>query len=168
MRSGATSLAFAPLLVALVGACHSFVPDTRTPTDMARSLEPKCRVVGDDEAIASAANVESVEPSYARVLGGPNAAEARLRGARIHLRTVVGATRERITRSLECHEARVTLGLEPPTENDPYVLPDRWLSIDVASVGDGFVAIVEADELADARIVLDRARRYAGRRAAQR
>jgi hypothetical protein len=48
------------------------------------------------------------------------------------------------------------------------VLPDRWLTIDVASEGDGFVAVVEADELPDARAVLDRARRYAGRRTALR
>jgi hypothetical protein len=146
---------------ALLGACSYFVPDTRTPTDQAKAVEPKCRTAAADEAaaVAIAGNIERVEPSYARVLGGPNASEARLRGARIHLRPMAGATRESLTRALECHEARVTLGATAATD-DPYFLPGRWLKIEVASEDDGFVASVETDDHDVAQAVLDRARRY--------
>jgi hypothetical protein len=145
--------------VMLLGACSFLVPDARTPVDRARAIEPKCRTVGDD-ALPTA---EKVEPSYAHVLGGPNSTEARLRGARVHLEPLAGATRESLTRALECHQARVVLGQAVAVEDDPYVLPNRWLTIEVSSVGDGFVAVVESDDLDDARVVLDRARRWAAR-----
>jgi hypothetical protein len=49
-----------------------------------------------------------------------------------------------------------------PLVNDPYVLPDRWVDIDVDSEGDGFVAQVQSDKFDDAREVLERARRFVG------
>jgi hypothetical protein len=150
----------------LLGACSFFVPDSKTPSDRAHAAESKCGAaprdaVGDP---TSPAVVERVEPSYARVLGGPNAAEARLRGARVHLRPLPGATAEALTRALECHEADVALGLAKGPDDDPYVLPGRWLTIDVRSERDGFVAVVETDDLADARLVYARALRFAGAR----
>jgi hypothetical protein len=83
-----------------------------------------------------------------------------MRGARVHLRPLAGATAESLTRTLECHEARVTLGAAKAADDDPYVLPGRWLTIDVRSERDGFVAVVETDDLADARLVYARARRF--------
>lgn len=108
--------------------------------------------------------VDAVEPAYAYVLGGPNGRDARLRGARIRVRPLPGATRESITRILQCHEARVVTGVVAAAPADPYTLPERWLTIDVDSESDAFVVQVTTDDLADARRVLERARIFAGHR----
>jgi len=95
------------------------------------------------------------------VPGGPNGREAHLRGARVHLRPLQGVTREVLARTLECHEARVTLGVAGALPNDPWVLPGTWLDIDVDSESDGFVAEALTNDLDAAKQLLDRARAYA-------
>jgi hypothetical protein len=157
--------AFGGLWLATAG-CSFFVPDTKTSADHARAIEPKCAPGGTDteRAAISADIVESVEPSYAHVLGGPNRADSRLRGARLHLRPLPGASPESLTRDLECHQARVTLGREVATEADPYVLPGRWMTIDVRSEHDGWVVLVESDDHDDAVTALERARRFVAAR----
>jgi hypothetical protein len=154
------------LAVVLVGCggIPFLVPDSRTPADRAREVEPKCQGFGDETAAAllSPASFDSVEPAYSYVQGGPNDREARLRGARIHVKPLPGFSREAMARSLECHEARVTLGRVQAKTDDPYVLAGEWLDIDVDSVGDGFVVQVRANEFDAARRVLERAQRFAG------
>jgi hypothetical protein len=137
-------------------------PDSRTPVDRARELADKCRHTPVDEAAAAAAPgiIDSVEPAYSYVSAGPVDHQAHLRGARIHLRPLPSASRESFQRELECHEAHVTLGEVQAAADDPYVLPGRWVDIDVDSEGDGFVALARVDQLEDAREVLDRARRF--------
>ncbi|HEY8075907.1 MAG TPA: hypothetical protein VIF62_17390, partial [Labilithrix sp.] len=51
-------------------SCSFFVPDGRTPADRANAIEPKCRGV-DEQSVSSPSVVEQVEPSYARIPGGP-------------------------------------------------------------------------------------------------
>jgi hypothetical protein len=148
--------------VVLTGCFLSPVPDTRTPSDFARAMEPKCRGVAED-GIVSPRVVDSVDPAIAYTLGGPNGREAHMRGARIHLQPVPGQTREVIARTLECHQASAVLGRAAAAADDPYVLPDRWLAIDVESEKDGFAVLVTTDDLADARRVLERARLFAAR-----
>jgi hypothetical protein len=114
----------------------------------------------------SASVIDSVEPAYSHVIGGPGDREARLRGARIHVRPLPGVSRESLQRDLECHQMHVTLGASVPVANDPYVLPDRWVDIDVDSEGDGFVAHVRIDRFDDAKEVLARARRFVGSQSA--
>ena len=149
----------------LVG-CHiwGLVPDLRTPVDHAREIEPKC--VGFSAASAAAflapSAIDSVEPAYSYVKAGPNDPEARLRGARIHVAPRPGFSRESLARTLECHEARVTLGKEVAPADDPYVLPTGWVDIDVDSERDGFAVNARADEFDDARQVLARARQFVG------
>ena len=147
--------------------CSFFVPDARTPADRARAIEVKCHDLneGDARALLSPEAIDAVEPAYSYVTGGPNGRDAHLRGARLHLRPLPGLSRESLTRSLECHEARVTLGSVLASAGDPYALRDRWLSIDVESEGDGFVALVRTDDLDAARRVLDRARLFLASRA---
>jgi hypothetical protein len=138
-------------------------PDVRTPTDRAREVEPKCQGFGDETAapLLARSAIDSVEPAYSHVQSGPVSQEARLRGARIHVRPLPGLSREAMDRSLECHEARVMLGRVPAGPDDPYVLEDSWLDIDVDSEGDGFVVSVLGDNIDAARRVLERARRFA-------
>jgi hypothetical protein len=113
------------------------------------------------QPLLSPSAIDSVEPAYAYAQGGPNGRQARLRGARIHLRPLAGLSRESIARGLECHEARAVLGLSKPRGDEPYTLPERWLHIDVESEGDGFLVLVQADDPDDARRVLERARLFA-------
>jgi hypothetical protein len=153
-------LAFAMLLAGC--AIFSPIPDMRTAKDHAREVEPRCKGFADDKApVLSATVIDKVEPAYSYVKSGPNDPEARLRGARLHVRPLPGLTSEILARTLECHEVRVTLGATPALANDPYVLPDRWLDIDVDSEGDGFVAQVRIDAFDDAKEVLARARAFA-------
>ena len=155
------------LLCACLGGCAGIpllVPDTRGPADHARTIEPRC--AGFDEArvapMLEPAAVDSVEPAYSFVKSGPNDHEARLRGAKVHVKPLAGFSRESLARGLECHESRVTLGRSTARALDPYSLEGHWLDIDVDSEGDGFVVLVRTDESDAARVVLDRARRYVG------
>ena len=151
----------------LVG-CHvlGLVPDMRTPADRAREIEPRCNDFPVEKAgeLLVPRAIDSVEPAYSYVKSGPNNPEARLRGARIHVQPRPGMSRESIARTLECHEVRVTLGREQAPADDPYVLPDGWVDLDVDSERDGFVVNARTDEFDDARRVLERARRFVGAR----
>jgi hypothetical protein len=141
-------------------------PDVRTPADRAREIEPKCQGFGDETAapLLARSAIDSVEPAYSHVQSGPVSQEARLRGARIHVRPLPGLSREAMDRSLECHEARVMLGRVLAGPDDPYVLEGNWLDIDVDSQGDGFVVSILGDNIDAARRVLDKAQRFAAAR----
>jgi hypothetical protein len=153
-----------------VGGCGGvpfLVPDTRTAADHARAVEPKCKGF-DEETVApllSPSMVDSVEAAYSHIQSGPVDREARLRGASIHVKPLPGFSREMLARNLECHQSRVMLGRVTAQADDPYVLADSWLDIDVDSEGDGFVILVRDDDIEVARRVLARAQRFAGTRA---
>jgi hypothetical protein len=153
------------LLIALPlsGCFLSPIPETKTAVAHAHALDVKCRGYADRGAasLLSPGAVDSVEPAISHVQSGPMDPEARLRGARIHVRPLAGLAKESLQRTLECHEAAVALGTTPPLEDDPYILPSQWLDIDVDSEGDGFVVSVRTDDIATARQVLERAKHYA-------
>jgi hypothetical protein len=68
-----------------------------------------------------------------------------------------------MTRILQCHSARVALGRPEGVAlpNDPFVLPEAWLDIDVKEEEGNFVATVSADTVADNLRVLQRAQAFA-------
>ena len=150
---------------AVVGGCQLFspLPDLRTAVDRAHEIEPRCNGFADESTapLLSQEALDSVEPAYSYVASGPVDRQARLRGARIRVRPLAGLSRESLTRVVECHQARVVLGLTRAVTDDPYVLPGRWLDLDVDSAGDGFVVLARIDGFADAHEVLARARRFA-------
>jgi hypothetical protein len=151
------------LVGALAGGCLlSPLPDLRTPADRAHDIEPRCE--GVDEAgvvlLLSPKVVDTVKPAYTTMGSGPVDREARLRGSRIELRPLPGMSSESLTRTLECHQVRATLGQTPSRDDDPYVLPGRWVDIDVDSGKDGFVVLVRGDTFEQARQILERARRF--------
>jgi hypothetical protein len=129
-------------------------------------MAPRCQGFTEESAVTllSPAAIDSVEPAYSYLESGPGDREARLRGARIHLRPIAALSRESIARSLECHESRFLVGGTPPPAEDPYTLAGQWLDIDVDSEKDGFIVRVQADDPSAARVVLDRARRFAATR----
>ncbi len=147
------------------GCFLSPLPDLKTPADRAHALDTKCRGFADPGALSLLPSdaVDTVEPAYSYVQSGPMAPEARLRGARIHVKPMAGMSRESLTRTLECHEAWVLLAHAPVPDVDPYVVSDRWLDIDVDSEGDGFVVQVRTDDFVVARKVLERAKVYAAK-----
>jgi hypothetical protein len=169
MKTLLVALASSVAFSGLNGCFLSFLsplPDMKTPTDRARAVLPKCATLSEDKvaSFASSSTVDSVEPGYSFVASTATDHEARLRGALIHLRPYEGMTKEKLTRGLECHQARVTLGLAPPLPDDPYVLPNRWLSVDVNSDGDSFGVQVRADTFPDAQRVLERAKLFVANR----
>jgi hypothetical protein len=139
------------------------LPDMRTPVDRAHEFEPRCKRVPEESWLLSHDVVEEVEPALSYVQTG-NDRRANLRGARIHVRPQPGMTIETLTRTLECHQSRVTLAQVQASPEDPYVLPGRWLDTDVESKGDEFIVLVRIDSFEDARRVLERARRFAAAR----
>jgi hypothetical protein len=149
------------VLASCRGLAGAFVPDTRTAADHAREIEPRCQYAPEATAVTlvAPAQVERVEPENSFVQSG-NDRRANLSGARIFLFPMAGQSPETITRSLECHQARAALGRVEAQSDDPYVLPGRWLDIDVHSEGDGFSVRVTTDSIADAKKVLDRAQRH--------
>ena len=154
------------LLATCLVACSGvpfLVPDTRSPADRARDLEPKCKDFGETAVapMLAPSAIDAVEPSYSYVKSGPVDREARLRGARIRIKPLPGFSKETLARSVECHQARVVLGEATSSFDDPYVLPGTWLDVDVESEGDGFAILMRSDAPDASRGALDRARRYA-------
>jgi hypothetical protein len=147
-------------------AILSPIPDLRTASDRARELAAKCSgaPAGEGVQALTPSLIESVEPAYSYVSSGPVDRQARLRGALIHLRPTANLSRESLQRSLECHEAHALLGSTGVPVDDPYVLPNAWLDISAESEGDGFIVLVRTENLDDAKLVLERARRFAARR----
>jgi hypothetical protein len=144
--------------------CRIFspIPDMRTAADHAHEVEARCKGEPDRpiEETLPASAIDSVRPAYSYVHSGPVDPEARLRGASIHVRPLPGMGKESLGRLLECHQVAVTLGAMTAAANDPYVLPDQWLDIDVDSDRDGFVVQVRADLFDPARQVLERAKLF--------
>jgi hypothetical protein len=134
--------------------------------DRAREVEPRCEGFGEEQAAAmlSPQAVDAVEASYSHTPAGPVDRQAQLRGARLHIRPMPGLTGEALLRSLECHQAAVTVGKTAAAAEDPYVLAGSWLDLDVDSERGGFVVLVRSDSFEEAKAVLDRARRFAALR----
>jgi hypothetical protein len=156
------STVFAATALALPGCfvASFFVPVSKTPADQAHELDKKCRGFSDPASLSVLipnSAIDSVEPAYSHVVDPP---ADHLRGAQIHVRPWQGLSKESLTRSLECHEASVVLGHVPSVEDDPYMLPEHWVDIDVDSEGDSFVVWARVDAFPDAQKVLARAKRY--------
>jgi hypothetical protein len=153
------------ILCLILTGCGSVLgavlPDTRTASDRAHEVEPRCKGFPEAGAapLIAPASIEHVEPENSFVQSG-NDRRANLTGARIYLVPMASQSSETITRSLECHQMRATLKQVEVHDDDPYVLPGRWLDIDVHSEGDGFSVRVTTDSIADAKRVLDRAERH--------
>jgi hypothetical protein len=107
---------------------------------------------------------------YTHVRDTKTGLDARLLGARIHVRAPAGLTEGWLARVLECHGARRVLerpeALTPTL--DPYWLPGAWLAVNVSAEDAGFrVDLASADhDAAQAREILARAQRWIASREA--
>jgi hypothetical protein len=106
--------------------------------------------------------VEGVEPLYTYGSSGKSGLSARLRGAKLRLNPACGLTSAEVNRVLECRQLRTMAeGSTAAVTRDPYVLRDERLVIDVTTERDVLVVSLGVDDVAKAREVLDRARKFA-------
>jgi len=110
--------------------------------------------------VLSPSVIETVQAAYIHMNQGAGG-DLRLRGVNLHMRPTVNAPVGVLQRTLECHEAAVTLGDAPELPEDPYVLPGSWLDIDVSTTNEGLMAAVLTDSPDDARRVVERAHKFA-------
>lgn len=75
----------------------------------------------------------------------------------------VGLTADQMTRILQCHRSRVLLGEEnaAAVADDPYLLPDAWVDIDVRSEDGNFAIVLSSDTVRLNLELLGRAKHYA-------
>jgi hypothetical protein len=157
--------ALAVALPAAMTACGEPSPQgSRTPADQAAFME-KTRCSGDDEAtlapVLSGSAIMGVQPLYSNVGSAKNGPEPQLRGASVKVAALPGMTPELLDRELECHCAKVTLGLVAAAADDPFSLPGASIDIDVRPAKDAFEVAVAAYSTDDAHKILDRANAFA-------
>jgi hypothetical protein len=118
----------------------------------------------DDVALLQTTTVLQAEPIYSHVISGRNNAEDRVSGAKLLVRPPEGVSAERMTRILQCHSARVLLGQVDRSQfpDDPYVLPDAWVDIDVKPEAGNFAVTLQSDSVSRNLQVLNQATAYAG------
>jgi hypothetical protein len=114
------------------------------------------------EALVRSVNVLRVEPIYSHVLTGNNNSEDRVCGAKILVRPPPSVDLAQVTRVLQCHSALVLLGqaVPPTVPNDPYLLHDAWVTIDVKPEDGNFAVVVSTDSVRGNIELLGRARKY--------
>jgi hypothetical protein len=134
--------------------------------DRAHELDEICAEGQDDAGppvvsdALSPSIIESVQAAFIHMNQGAGG-DLRLRGVKLHMRPTVNTPVGVLQRTLECHEAAVTLGDATALPDDPYVLPGTWLEIDVSSTNEGLMAAVLADSPDDAKRIVERAHRFA-------
>jgi hypothetical protein len=105
--------------------------------------------------------VLSVRPLYVRVHSS-DPGEVRIRGATLLLRPSEGVDPNRLLRTVQCHAARALLGREGPVEpEDPFVLADNFLEIDLQPESGNYLVSIRADSVAAGVRVLARAEAFA-------
>ncbi|MGO9832897.1 MAG: hypothetical protein ACLP1X_01640 [Polyangiaceae bacterium] len=148
-------------LTALIGAtaCSSGpLPATRAAG--VERLQCDASPNSQDQLVRSL-KVLHVQPLYTHTMTGGDNAEERVNGATLLVRPPSGISPEQLTRALQCHGARTVLGQLSSTPNDPYFLPDRWVTIEVKPEGGNFAITLSSDSVHDNLQVFSRAHHYA-------
>jgi hypothetical protein len=146
-RSGFAVLVTATLLASACGG-----PPPAVTADRVERLQ--CDPGSDETRLVqlfSGSSVLGAEPRYSHVLTMNNNAEERICGAKILMRPPEGMSAEQVTRLLQCHGARAVLGRidGPELSEDPFWLPDAWVSIEVKPDDGNYAVTTETDRLAD-------------------
>jgi hypothetical protein len=117
----------------------------------------------DATQLLRSTKVLRIDPIYSHVLTTRNGSEERVNGAKLIVRAPPGVTADQMTRTLQCHSARVLLGQvnSAAVPNDPYWLPNAWVNIDVKPENGNFTVTLSADTVRDNLQVLSRANHYA-------
>jgi len=147
----------------VLGGCATQAPvqsANESQSSAARQEQASCVGQQVDSRLYGAGIVQSVAPLYEYAAGGPNDREARLWGAELQVRPLEGVTMEFLARTLMCRSAQLTLGRATPASNEPYFLPDGWLTLSVRSGAGTFVVSLASSDPAHGREILERARAF--------
>jgi hypothetical protein len=117
----------------------------------------------NDLRLLQSTTVLKAEPLYSHVVTGKNDSEERVTGAKLLIRPPDDVSAEHLTRILQCHSAKVLLGQVDASQfaDDPYVLPDSWVDIDVKPQSGNFLVTLRTDNIPDGLSVLHRATAFA-------
>jgi hypothetical protein len=143
------------LTLLLAAAALGTACDVPTPEMTAvRVAQRQCDLASDEaqlRRLLDGVTILGAEPRYSFVHTMNNNAEERIFGATIRMRPPEGISAEQITRMLQCHSARALLGQIDPSQvsNDPFSLPNAWVSIDVKPVDGNYAVTTETDRSAD-------------------
>jgi hypothetical protein len=146
--------------LALGSACESQPRATVRAADTER-IQCDSGSTSHDDLVRSIA-VLRVRPIFTHMRSNTSS-EERVNGATLLVRPPEGVSAEQLTRILQCHGARALLGQlnGNSVPNDPYWLPDTWVTIDVTSEGGNFAVTLTTDTVRDNLRVYGRANRYA-------
>jgi hypothetical protein len=154
------------VMTVFVGACASTELVAQNRIARAESLPPaQCADAMPAERttrLLARPEVLEVEPAVdvqRRTKGVPS---SRVTGANLRFAAPPGVSSAWLQREIECHQAEVALGLASAADNDPYVLPNDWLEIQVHEKGSSFVVATRAGTREAAAAALDRAKRFQG------
>jgi hypothetical protein len=155
----------ATLASGAISACAFFGGGSLTDK-ATRAERLQCEgATGQDElSIVQTTRVVEAEGKYSNDGNGISKVIA----TRIVLRPPAGVTADKMTRILQCHNARVVLERVDAARlpNDPYSLPDTWIDIDVKEEEGNYVVVIGADRVADNIRVLQRAKAFAAAQSA--
>ncbi len=150
-----------------LGVCFlvSGCAEAREPRVVAAREEAVCNGLAPtaDQIAIDPTLVSRVEPFVTHVhsfqVSGP---EARMIGAKLHIRPIEGVTSAALRRVLVCHETRQVLG-GATSGDDPYSLPHEWVHIGVEPDGAGYVVTTDGQDVRAGRKLLRRALLFAER-----
>jgi hypothetical protein len=150
-------------VIASATACASNPPPAAKAAAVERVQCDSQDTVQNGAELIRSTKVLHVEPIYSLVQSSNNNSEERVAGAKLLIRPPAGVTAEQMTRSLQCHSARVLLGQVDSANvpNDPYWLPDAWVNIQVKAEDGNFAVTVSADSVRENLQVFGRANHYA-------
>jgi hypothetical protein len=153
-----------PAALTLVAACAtSAVPPRSQAAEVERIQCGSGEADSEDLAVLQTAGVIKAEPLYSHVLTGNNGAEERMDGVKLLLRPPDGVSADRMTRIIQCHSARAFLGKVDRAKlpDDPFFLPDTWVSVEVRPENGNYAVILEANDLSTNLQLAAHARAYA-------
>jgi hypothetical protein len=109
------------------------------------------------------ATVLQAAPLYSHVITGNNGFEERVDGAKLVIRPPDGISPEQMTRIVQCHSARALLGKVDRAQfpDDPFWLPDTWVSVEVRPENGNYAVILEANDVPTNIRLAARAKAYA-------
>jgi hypothetical protein len=162
-RGGLRGPAALKLGLVFTAACAGRVPPLVQAAAVERMQCDSPAAAGDDSRVLENTAVLEAGPAYSKVLTGKNGTEDRVTGAEIIVRPPAGVSPEQLTRTLQCHSARVLLGHADQRRfaDDPYWLPDTWLDIQVKSDNGNYAVVLAAGNVPDGLQVLHRATAFA-------
>jgi hypothetical protein len=159
MQHHPLSTGFAIGVLAFASACVS-QPRATVQAVQVERIQCDSDATSRDDLVRSIA-VLNIRPIFTYMRSNTSS-EQHVNGAKLLVRPPQGVSAEQLTRILQCHSARALLGqLRNSVANDPYWLPDAWVTIDVTAENGNFAVTLATDTVRDNLRVYGRANQYA-------